>query len=384
MTDGSQPGVAAPSYRWVGRAASAGFARGPARVLRAPADLEACRPAEIVVARHATANVARAARDAAGLVCETGGVLSHMAILARELGVPCVTGLRGIVDAVESGAELRVDGTHGVVDAPSGPQNAPPAPRNAPPLRPGLVALLRFGRFSSTFECQQAVLSPEALLGVATLVDAPTAVGLGGPLEIEFDDGCILTAETRLRDLATGLTRLLEAGLPSAAALRATYANDSRWSGWDGIPSDVASALVRFVRMNRITWIAALAKEDVALALRAALLERRDADEPVARDADEPVEERFLRTLTATGSSSANTGLPPHLRRRVDTLADLVWVTERKNSVLSRCAAIVGQLPIAEALGLPPDGLTDDGTNAGRHQRVEAVRAALGAGEPWR
>ena len=382
MTDGSQPG-AAPSYRWVGRAASAGFARGPARVLREPADLEACRPAEIVVARHATANVARAARDAAGLVCETGGVLSHMAILARELGVPCVTGLRGIVDAVESGAELRVDGTHGVVDAPPGPQNAPAAPnsapaapRSVPPLRPGLVALLRFGRFSSTFECQQAVLSPEALLGVATLVDAPTAVGLGGPLEIEFDDGCILTAETRLRDLATGLTRQLEAGLPSAAALRATYANDSRWSGWDGIPSDVASALVRFVRMNRITWIAALAKEEVALALRAAVAERPDADETVG--------ERFLRALAATGSPAAAGSLPPHLRRRVDTLADLVWVTERKNSVLSRCAAIVGQLPIAETLGLQPDGLTDDGTNAGRHQRVEAVRAALGAGEPWR
>jgi len=375
VTDGSQSGVTAQSYRWVGRAASAGSARGPARVLREPADLQACRPAEIVVARPATADVAWAARDVAGLVYETGGVLSHMAILARELGVPCVTGLRGIVDAVESGAELRVDGTHGVVDAPA-------PPRSAPPLRRGMVALLRFGRFSSTFGCEQAVLSPEALVRVATLVDVPTAVGLGGPLEIEFGSGRILTAETRLRDLAAGLARLLEAGAPSASALRATYADDSRWSGWDGIPSDAASALFRFVRMNRITWIAALAKEEVALELRASLAEQRDADEPV--------DERFLRALAATGSSPADggvpsdRGVPPHLRRRVDTLADLVWVTERKNSMLSRCAAIVAYLPIAEALGLEPDGLADDGTDAGRHRRVEDVRAALAAGGSWR
>jgi phosphohistidine swiveling domain-containing protein len=365
VTGGSQSGVTAQSYRWVGRAASAGFVRGLARVLREPADLEACRPAEIVVARHATANVAWAARDAAGLVCETGGVLSHMAILARELGIPCVTGLRGIVDAVESGAELRVDGTHGVVDAPA-------PPRSVPPLRRGMVALLRFGRFSSTFECEQAILSPEAFVRVATLVDVPAAVGLGGPLEIEFEGYHILTAEARLRDLAAGLARLLEAGAPSASALRATYADDCRWTGWDGIPSDVASAIVRFARMNRTSWIAALAKEQVAVELRAFLAERRDGDEPV--------DERFLRTLAASGSPPADGRLPAHLRRRVDTLADLVWVTERKNTALSRCAAIVGYLPIAEALGLEPDGLADDGTGVGRHRRVEHVRAALRAG----
>jgi len=61
-----------------------------------------------------------------------------------------------------------------------------------------------------------------------------------------------------------------------------------------------------------------------------------------------------------------------------------VWVTERKNTALSRCAAIVGHLPIAEALGLEPDALADDGTDAGRHRRVEDVRTALAAVGSWR
>jgi pyruvate,water dikinase len=53
--------------------------------------------------------------DARALVMETGGVLSHGAIVAREFGLPAVAGLPGIVRQLRTGQRLRVDGGRGTV-----------------------------------------------------------------------------------------------------------------------------------------------------------------------------------------------------------------------------------------------------------------------------
>jgi len=53
----------------------------------------------------------------AGLVAETGSVLSHLAILAREFGIPCVVGLPGAVGRFPPGTSVVVDGTTGEVSA---------------------------------------------------------------------------------------------------------------------------------------------------------------------------------------------------------------------------------------------------------------------------
>src|ERR687891_39069 len=51
-----------------------------------------------------------------GLVAETGSVLSHLAILAREYGVPTVVGLAGAAERFADGTWVVVDGTTGQVD----------------------------------------------------------------------------------------------------------------------------------------------------------------------------------------------------------------------------------------------------------------------------
>jgi pyruvate,water dikinase len=56
---------------------------------------------------------------ARGLVMETGGVLSHGAIVAREFGLPAVAGIPGLLERIQSGQRLRVDGARGVVTIPS-------------------------------------------------------------------------------------------------------------------------------------------------------------------------------------------------------------------------------------------------------------------------
>ena len=52
---------------------------------------------------------------AGGLVMETGGYLSHGAIVAREFGIPAVVNQPGILDVLRDGQRLRVDGLRGQV-----------------------------------------------------------------------------------------------------------------------------------------------------------------------------------------------------------------------------------------------------------------------------
>lgn len=53
----------------------------------------------------------------AGLVAETGSVPAHLAILAREQGVPTVVGHAGAVDGYPPGRVVHVDGSTGRVEA---------------------------------------------------------------------------------------------------------------------------------------------------------------------------------------------------------------------------------------------------------------------------
>ena len=53
---------------------------------------------------------------AGGLVAETGSPLSHLAILARELGVPTVVGVEGAATRFPPGSLVMVDGTSGDVE----------------------------------------------------------------------------------------------------------------------------------------------------------------------------------------------------------------------------------------------------------------------------
>jgi pyruvate,water dikinase len=53
--------------------------------------------------------------QAKALVMETGGVLSHGAIVAREFGLPAVAGLPDIYRHIKTGQRLRVDGGTGSV-----------------------------------------------------------------------------------------------------------------------------------------------------------------------------------------------------------------------------------------------------------------------------
>jgi pyruvate,water dikinase len=99
----------------VGQPASPGVAIGTARVLRAPSDTPAVRPGEVLVCDAIDPNMTFVVPLAAGIVERRGGMLIHGAIIAREYGIPCVTGVPGAVDMILTGDRVTVDGHLGIV-----------------------------------------------------------------------------------------------------------------------------------------------------------------------------------------------------------------------------------------------------------------------------
>ena len=96
-----------------GMGVSPGVAEGLVRVLTDDkADVE---PGEVAVVRVADAGRAALFGPAAAIVTDLGGPLSRAAVVARELGVPCVTGARDASARLAPGTLVRVDGTTGDV-----------------------------------------------------------------------------------------------------------------------------------------------------------------------------------------------------------------------------------------------------------------------------
>lgn len=100
---------------WRGVATGTGAARGRVRVLRHPAERERLLPGEILVAPSTDPGWTPLFLQAAGLIVETGGYMSHGAIVAREFALPAVVNLPGIMGQLRDGDEVEVDGLRGEV-----------------------------------------------------------------------------------------------------------------------------------------------------------------------------------------------------------------------------------------------------------------------------
>ncbi len=94
---------------------SAGAAEGPALVLRQPVADPLVGRGYILVCPSTDPSWVPLFPAAAGLVMETGGVLSHGAIVAREYNLPAVAGVPDVLRRVRTGQRLRVDGASGAV-----------------------------------------------------------------------------------------------------------------------------------------------------------------------------------------------------------------------------------------------------------------------------
>ena len=108
--------AAAEGSELSGLAVSPGVAEGRARVVLDPLATDPLQPGEILVCATTDPSWTSLFLVAAGLVIDIGGALSYGAILARELGVPCVINSRIGTQVLRTGDLLRVDGDAGRVE----------------------------------------------------------------------------------------------------------------------------------------------------------------------------------------------------------------------------------------------------------------------------
>jgi rifampicin phosphotransferase len=98
-----------------GTPGSPGKARGVARVIRFLDEAAKLRAGDVLVAELTTPSWTSLFGTAAAVVTDTGGVLSHCAVVAREYGIPAVVGTGEATTIIEDGQLVEVDGDTGVV-----------------------------------------------------------------------------------------------------------------------------------------------------------------------------------------------------------------------------------------------------------------------------
>jgi pyruvate,water dikinase len=104
----------------IGQPAGPGIARGRARVIREHSDLADFQHGDVMVCDAVDPNMTFVVPLAAAVVERRGGMLIHGAIIAREYGLPCVTGIPDATTLVRTGEDVTVDGYLGIVTVGSG------------------------------------------------------------------------------------------------------------------------------------------------------------------------------------------------------------------------------------------------------------------------
>lgn len=103
------------SDTYAGVGVSAGVAKGQARVLLKPSDMQPDERDYILVCPSTDPAWTPLFLHAAGLVMERGGLLSHGAVVAREYGVPAVANIPNATENIVNGQIIQVDGNRGTV-----------------------------------------------------------------------------------------------------------------------------------------------------------------------------------------------------------------------------------------------------------------------------
>ncbi|MFB0920491.1 MAG: PEP-utilizing enzyme [Oscillospiraceae bacterium] len=95
---------------------SSGVVEGTARVVSSPKEFDALQKGDIMICRMTNPGWIISFSKISGLVTDTGGALSHPAVVSREFGIPCVVGTIRATQVIKTGDRIRVNGDTGVVE----------------------------------------------------------------------------------------------------------------------------------------------------------------------------------------------------------------------------------------------------------------------------
>ena len=98
-----------------GIAASKGFAKGRAKVILNPSEFDKMKKGDILVTSMTTPEFVPLMQKSAAVITDIGGLLSHAAIIARELKKPCIIGTKIATKVLKDGDLVEVDADKGIV-----------------------------------------------------------------------------------------------------------------------------------------------------------------------------------------------------------------------------------------------------------------------------
>jgi phosphohistidine swiveling domain-containing protein len=112
----SKEAATQPADTLRGLGASAGVIEGIARVVDSPAEFDQVQKGELLVCKMTSPSWVVLFTKIAGLITDSGGALSHPAVVSREFGIPAVVGTRVATQKIKTGQRLRVNGAAGIVE----------------------------------------------------------------------------------------------------------------------------------------------------------------------------------------------------------------------------------------------------------------------------
>lgn len=98
-----------------GKVACKGKVSGTARIVISPEDIDKLEEGDILVANETTPDFIYGMKKAGAIITNVGGVTSHAAIVSRELGKPCIIGVKDACYILKDGQQIEVDADNGIV-----------------------------------------------------------------------------------------------------------------------------------------------------------------------------------------------------------------------------------------------------------------------------
>jgi len=98
-----------------GIVANKGYAKGIAKIFLVPENLSKMKHGNILITPMTSPDFIPLMQKASAIVTDTGGLLSHAAIVSREIGKPCIIGTKVATKVLKDGDEIEVDAVKGIV-----------------------------------------------------------------------------------------------------------------------------------------------------------------------------------------------------------------------------------------------------------------------------
>jgi len=89
--------------------------RGTVRIVHSPREARHMQRGDILVAPMTSPDYITAMRKATAVITDVGGLMSHAAVVSRELGIPCIVGTKSATRVLKDGDRVDVDAETGIV-----------------------------------------------------------------------------------------------------------------------------------------------------------------------------------------------------------------------------------------------------------------------------